>query len=163
VGICRIDPDRNSASSANHVDQPFSIALSRISICAQPPKQDKNHKNCKNTSRPRIHAACSINLFLIYIVRFLLLKPSCLRQTWSFSHVQEDRMDTFDKRLGEHNQLTRRCFFQLSAAAAAWSVSPFPAANAETNPQLQEAIAKLEYLTPLDRAFILDKGNGVEF
>jgi DMSO/TMAO reductase YedYZ molybdopterin-dependent catalytic subunit len=62
--------------------------------------------------------------------------------------------------MGPDNQLTRRSFFQLGGTAmAAWSVSPFAAANADTNPQLQEAIAKLEYLTPLDRAFILDKGK----
>ena len=34
-----------------------------------------------------------------------------------------------------------------------------PRADAATDPQLQEAISKLEYLTPLDRAFILDKGK----
>ena len=55
---------------------------------------------------------------------------------------------------------TRRYFFQLgSAAAAAWSASPLAAQNAAASPQLREAIAKLEYLTPLDRAFILDKGK----
>ena len=46
-----------------------------------------------------------------------------------------------------------------SAAVAAWSVSPLAAADADRDPQLQEAIAKLEYLTPIDRAFILDKGK----
>jgi hypothetical protein len=46
-----------------------------------------------------------------------------------------------------------------SAALAAWSVSPLAAADAGTDPQLQEAISKLEYLTPLNRAFILDKGK----
>jgi hypothetical protein len=46
-----------------------------------------------------------------------------------------------------------------SAAAAAWSASPLAAQNVAANPQLQEAIAKLEYVTPLDRAFLLDKGK----
>ena len=51
--------------------------------------------------------------------------------------------------LREHCQLTRRYFFQLGcAAAAAWSASPLAAASAEVDPQLQEAIARLEYLTP---------------
>lgn len=57
-------------------------------------------------------------------------------------------------------QFTRRHFLQLgTAAAAAWSVSSLGAAEAATDPQLQEAISKLEYLTPLNRAFILDKGK----
>ena len=69
-------------------------------------------------------------------------------------------MGTLDRRVQEHGQLTRRYFLQLgSAAVAAWNVSPLAAADADTDPQLQEAIAKLEYLTPLDRAFILDKGK----
>jgi DMSO/TMAO reductase YedYZ molybdopterin-dependent catalytic subunit len=71
--------------------------------------------------------------------------------------VQEDRMDTI--RPGD-DQLTRRYFIQLtSAALAAWSISPSAAATSEMDALLQEAIAKLEYLTPLDRAFILDKGK----
>jgi DMSO/TMAO reductase YedYZ molybdopterin-dependent catalytic subunit len=58
------------------------------------------------------------------------------------------------------NQLTRRGFLELSgAAAAAWNLSSPASADAGTDPQLQEAISKLEYLTPLDRAFILDKGK----
>ena len=62
--------------------------------------------------------------------------------------------------MNKHCQLTRRSFLQLgSAAVAAWSVSSLAAADAATNPQLREAISKLEYLTPLDRAFILDKGK----
>ncbi len=60
----------------------------------------------------------------------------------------------------EHCQLTRRSFLQLGGAAvAACSVSPLAAADAATDPQLQEAISRLEYLTPLNRAFILDKGK----
>jgi DMSO/TMAO reductase YedYZ molybdopterin-dependent catalytic subunit len=46
-----------------------------------------------------------------------------------------------------------------SAAVAAWNLSPLAVADADTDSQLQEAISKLEYLTPLDRAFILDKGK----
>lgn len=69
-------------------------------------------------------------------------------------------MGTLDRQGQEHGQRTRRSFLQLgSAAVAAWNVAPLAAAEAETDPQLQEAISKLEYLTPLDRAFILDKGK----
>jgi hypothetical protein len=69
-------------------------------------------------------------------------------------------MDKLDQQVREHGQLTRRYFLQLGGAAvAAWSVSPLAAADAVTDPQLQEAISKLEYLTPLDRASILDKGK----
>jgi DMSO/TMAO reductase YedYZ molybdopterin-dependent catalytic subunit len=46
-----------------------------------------------------------------------------------------------------------------SAAVAAWSVSSLAAADAPTDPQLREAISRLEYLTPFDRAFILDNGK----
>lgn len=50
--------------------------------------------------------------------------------------------------------MQRRSFFQLGgAAAAAWGAAP-PA-----DPLLRDAIAKLEYLTPIERAFILDKGK----
>ena len=60
----------------------------------------------------------------------------------------------------EHSQVTRRYFLQLgSAAFAAWSVSPLAAAEPNRDPLLQEAVASLEYLTPLSRAFILDKGK----
>jgi DMSO/TMAO reductase YedYZ molybdopterin-dependent catalytic subunit len=56
--------------------------------------------------------------------------------------------------------LTRRHLIQMcSAAAAAWNISSFAAGKEEINPLLKEAIARLEYLTPLDRAFILDKGK----
>jgi len=69
-------------------------------------------------------------------------------------------MDAGERRVHEHNQLTRRYFFQLGGAAvAAWSVTPAAAGGADVAPQLKEAIAKLEYLTPLERAFILDKGK----
>jgi len=69
-------------------------------------------------------------------------------------------MHKLDQDLPEHCRVTRRFFFQLgSAAAGAWSASPLAAANTAADAQLREAIAKLEYLTPLDRAFILDKGK----
>ena len=62
--------------------------------------------------------------------------------------------------LREHRQLTRRYFFQLGcAAAAAWSASPLAAASADVDPQLQEAIARLEYLTPVARGRYIDKGK----
>lgn len=57
-------------------------------------------------------------------------------------------------------RVTRRSFLQLgSAAFAVYSVAPTSAFSQGTDVKLQEAIAKLEYLTPLDRAFILDKGK----
>ncbi len=69
-------------------------------------------------------------------------------------------MGTLDRRVQEHCRRTRRYFLQLgSAAVAAWNLCPLAAADADTDPQLREAVSKLEYLTPLDRAFILDKGK----
>ena len=57
-------------------------------------------------------------------------------------------------------QLTRRSFLHLgTAAAAAWSVAPLAVGEITTDTRLQEAASKLEYLTPLDRAVILDKGK----
>ena len=65
-----------------------------------------------------------------------------------------------DPRGAEQIRLTRRHFNQLGGAAtAAWSAFPLAAADAGVDPLLREAIAKLEYLTPLDRAFLLDKGK----
>jgi len=69
-------------------------------------------------------------------------------------------MEKSDQGVPERGQPTRRSLFQLgSAAAAAWSASPLAAASADSNPQLKEAIAKLEYLTPIEKAYILDKGK----
>ena len=69
-------------------------------------------------------------------------------------------MDKSDQRVAEHWELTRRFFFGLgSAAGAAWSASPLAATTAAQDPQLQEAIAKLEYLTPPNGIYILDKGK----
>ncbi len=69
-------------------------------------------------------------------------------------------MSTLNRRGQEQGRRTRRSFLQLgSAAVAVWNVAPLAAAEGETDPQLQEAIAKLEYLTPLERAYILDKGK----
>lgn len=54
---------------------------------------------------------------------------------------------------------TRRRFFQSGAAGvAAWNASRASAAP-PTDPRLAEAIAQLEYLTPLPRARILGRGN----
>ncbi|MBM4088546.1 MAG: hypothetical protein FJ276_03840 [Planctomycetes bacterium] len=62
--------------------------------------------------------------------------------------------------LREHRELTRRYFCQLGcAAAAAWVASPLAMTGAEADTQLQEAIAKLEYLTPLQRGRYIDKGK----
>lgn len=56
--------------------------------------------------------------------------------------------------------LTRRSFLQLgTTAAAAWGVAPLAIGQGEPDRRLQEAISKLEYLTPLERAVILDKGK----
>jgi hypothetical protein len=64
-----------------------------------------------------------------------------------------------DPRVREHCELTRRYFFQAGgAAAAAWSASPLAAANPDTDPQLKEAVATLEYLTGNDKTWnVLDK------
>ena len=60
----------------------------------------------------------------------------------------------------EHFRVTRRSFVRLSSAAtAAWSVFPSISAGAAQDPLLKDSIARLEYLTPLERAFILDKGK----
>ena len=68
-------------------------------------------------------------------------------------------MGDFDP-LREHCQLTRRYFFQIGcAAAAAWSASPLAAASAAVDSPLQEAIAKLEYLTPVGAGSTLTKGK----
>ena len=69
-------------------------------------------------------------------------------------------MSEHDRPVAEHCELTRRHLFTLGgAAAAAWNAAPLAAQNAAANPQLQEAIAKLEYLTPPEHAVILDKGK----
>jgi len=57
-------------------------------------------------------------------------------------------------------RLTRRGFLQWNAAAAAALSFEGPAYSGNlTDPRLQEAIAKLEYLTAPERVFILDKGK----
>jgi hypothetical protein len=69
-------------------------------------------------------------------------------------------MKPLDQRVHEYSQVTRRYFLQLgSAAFSAWSVPPLAAAEPDRDPLLQEAVARPEYLTPLSRAFILDKGK----
>jgi DMSO/TMAO reductase YedYZ molybdopterin-dependent catalytic subunit len=74
--------------------------------------------------------------------------------------VQEERMVTFKMPPDEPFEITRRHLLQIcSAAAAACSIPSFAAAKGAIDPRLKEAIAKMEYLTPLDRAFILDKGK----
>jgi DMSO/TMAO reductase YedYZ molybdopterin-dependent catalytic subunit len=69
-------------------------------------------------------------------------------------------MNNLKRPLNEIFELTRRDLFQIcGAAAAAWNIQTFAEVQDELNPLLKDAIAKLEYLTPLDRAFILDKGK----
>lgn len=64
------------------------------------------------------------------------------------------------KPFGEHFALTRRRLLQLcGSTAAAWNIPALAAAKDAIHPLLKESIDKLEYLTPLDRAFILDKGK----
>ena len=60
-----------------------------------------------------------------------------------------------------NTQFSRRSFLELgSAAIASWNVdSVTSAAKTALDPHLNEAISKLQYLTPLDRAIILDKGK----
>jgi len=69
-------------------------------------------------------------------------------------------MEGPDPRGTEPVRLTRRRFSQLGGAAAAgWRAFPLAAADAGADPLLREAIAKLEYLTPLERGVVLDKGK----
>ncbi len=69
-------------------------------------------------------------------------------------------MNNPERRIPEHCELTRRYFFQLgSLGAAAWAATPLAAANPQLDGRLRNAIARLEYLTPVDRAYILDKGK----
>ena len=69
-------------------------------------------------------------------------------------------MKHWEHRIREHRKLTRRYFFQLGAAgAAAWTAAPLSAANRPLDRRLRDAIANLEYLTPVDRAHVLDKGK----
>jgi len=69
-------------------------------------------------------------------------------------------MRDWQQQIREHCQLTRRYFFNLGgAAAAAWTASPLAGADPAADPQLRKAIAQLEYLTPVDRGFVLDKGK----
>jgi len=69
-------------------------------------------------------------------------------------------MQDLEKGGGADFQFTRRGFFELSAgtAAAAWA-APLVGASDAIDPRLKEAVAKLEYLTPLERGFVLDKGK----
>jgi DMSO/TMAO reductase YedYZ molybdopterin-dependent catalytic subunit len=58
-------------------------------------------------------------------------------------------MNRKDEWLDAHRDVARRYFLQLGAAGlAGLACSPLWAADAESNPLLAEAIAKLEYLTP---------------
>jgi DMSO/TMAO reductase YedYZ molybdopterin-dependent catalytic subunit len=60
----------------------------------------------------------------------------------------------------EHRELTRRFFFQLgSAAAAAWSATPLAGASPAADRRVRAAVAELEYLTPVERGYVLDKGK----
>jgi Oxidoreductase molybdopterin binding domain len=62
---------------------------------------------------------------------------------------------------GEDLQLTRRRLFQLgSAAVAARSLPAIDTGHAGSQPELAEAVAKLQYLTATDRiSTVLDKGK----
>jgi DMSO/TMAO reductase YedYZ molybdopterin-dependent catalytic subunit len=69
-------------------------------------------------------------------------------------------MTGFDSK-GAQSEVTRRHFFQLGGTAlAAMNLPAIELGNAAIDPQLEEAIAKLQYLTPNDRmGTILDKGK----
>jgi hypothetical protein len=69
-------------------------------------------------------------------------------------------MIDFNNPLNKAFLITRRRLLQMGGVgAAAWNIPRFAAAQNEINPLLKEAIARLEYLTPPDRAFILDEGK----
>ena len=68
-------------------------------------------------------------------------------------------MRDIKKRDGVDFHFTRRGFVELSAAAIVGWTAPLAAASDAVDPRLREAIAKLEYLTPLERGFVLDKGK----
>ena len=69
-------------------------------------------------------------------------------------------MNNWEQSSRAHWRLTRRYFFELGGtAAAAWTASPLAAAKSGVDPRLREAIAALEYLTPVERAHVLDKGK----
>ena len=55
-------------------------------------------------------------------------------------------------------QFSRRSFIEW-VGATILSATAFASSSAGADPALEEAIARLQYLTPLDRAFILDKGK----
>jgi len=60
----------------------------------------------------------------------------------------------------DHIEVTRRYFLQMGAAGtAALTTSPLWAANGTGNEALERAIAKLEYLTPLDKFRFAGRGN----
>ncbi len=63
--------------------------------------------------------------------------------------------------MNAYRDLTRRDFLRFTTAAIVASGAPqqLGALAAGIDPQLQEAISRLEYLTPPSRAFILDKGK----
>jgi DMSO/TMAO reductase YedYZ molybdopterin-dependent catalytic subunit len=58
------------------------------------------------------------------------------------------------------NGWSRRSVLELgSAAVASLGLAAIVSPSQEDDPILQEAISRLQYLTPLDQAFILDKGK----
>ena len=68
-------------------------------------------------------------------------------------------MEEGDFGFREHLELTRRRLLELAnTAAAACTISPLAAAGANDS-LLHDAIAKLEYLTPVGRGRVLDKGK----
>ena len=68
-------------------------------------------------------------------------------------------MGNSNRAVRDHRQVTRRRLFHAGGMAGiVWGTSRMLTA-AEADAGLQAAIAKLEYLTPPDRAYILDKGN----
>jgi DMSO/TMAO reductase YedYZ molybdopterin-dependent catalytic subunit len=65
-----------------------------------------------------------------------------------------------NKLLSGSNRLSRRSLLELwGAVMATWNLNAWAYAPEPIDPKLKEAIARLQYFTPLDRAFILDKGK----
>jgi hypothetical protein len=60
----------------------------------------------------------------------------------------------------KYSRFTRRSFLELGGAVmTSCAFNAFSAGTGAADPRLEEAISKLQYLTPVDRAFILDKGK----
>jgi DMSO/TMAO reductase YedYZ molybdopterin-dependent catalytic subunit len=66
-------------------------------------------------------------------------------------------MGSSDRIARERTEFTRRSFVRLGTVA--WAAIPLAAADAASDLQLKAAVSRLVYLTPPEKAFILDKGK----